>query len=53
MNYADTSHQEHWQLLELLRAQQLDAAITLLQQHIQQAGELLVAHLRAETAEND
>ena len=46
LNYANTSHQEHWQLLELLRAQQLDAAVALLQQHIQQAGELLVAHLR-------
>jgi DNA-binding GntR family transcriptional regulator len=46
MNYADTSQQEHWQLLQLLRSQQLDAAVDLLQQHIQQAGELLVAHLR-------
>lgn len=46
MNYAQTSQQEHWQLLQLLRSQQLDAAVDLLQQHIQQAGELLVAHLR-------
>lgn len=45
LNYAEISHNEHWQLLELLRSQQLEAAVVLLQQHIQQAGELLVAHL--------
>lgn len=50
LNYADVSHQEHWQLLKLLRAGQLDAATELLQQHIQQAGELLVTHLRSDLA---
>jgi DNA-binding GntR family transcriptional regulator len=47
MNYAEISHQEHWQLLKLLRLQQLDAAVDLLQRHIQQAGELLTTHLRS------
>lgn len=46
LNYADTSQQEHWQLLQLLREQKVDAAVALLQHHIQQAGELLTRHLR-------
>ncbi|MDX3773952.1 GntR family transcriptional regulator [Chromatiaceae bacterium AAb-1] len=50
MDYSDISHQEHWQLIELLRQNKPDAAAELLYQHIAKAGELLVQHLQLHPA---
>lgn len=46
LSYTDTSHQEHCQLIGLLREKALDEAEHLLRQHISDAGELLVRYLK-------
>lgn len=46
MTYADTSEQEHRQLIGYLRDGDTPAALTLLKQHIAGAGQLLVQYLQ-------
>ena len=45
LDYVKTSQQEHYQLLEAIKAKQLGKAKTILKQHISEAGETLVAYL--------
>lgn len=45
LNYIDTSQQEHYQLLDALKAKQVSKAKAILKQHISVAGEILVAYL--------
>ncbi len=45
LNYVKTSQQEHYQLLEAIRAKQLGKAKAILKQHIAEAGEILVTYL--------
>lgn len=45
LNYIDTSKQEHYQLLDALKAKQVSKAKAILKQHISVAGEILVAYL--------
>jgi DNA-binding GntR family transcriptional regulator len=48
--HRDQSQREHWQLLELCRARDADAASDLLRRHIVATGELLVERLRARSS---
>jgi DNA-binding GntR family transcriptional regulator len=45
LDYVKTSQQEHYQLLEAIKAKQLGKAKAILKQHISEAGEVLVAYL--------
>jgi DNA-binding GntR family transcriptional regulator len=45
LDYKKTSQQEHYQLLEAIKAKQLGKAKGILKQHISEAGEILVAYL--------
>ena len=45
LNYAQTSQQQHYQLLEAIKAKQVGKAKTILKQHISEAGQILVAYL--------
>jgi DNA-binding GntR family transcriptional regulator len=45
LNYVKTSQQEHYQLLEAIRAKQLGKEKAILKQHIAEAGEILVTYL--------
>lgn len=49
LNYQQRSSDEHWQLLTLLEQGEVPAAVTLLHQHIAEAGELLKQHLAKES----
>jgi DNA-binding GntR family transcriptional regulator len=46
LDYKQDSQDEHYQLIELLRKKDIETAQSLLEQHIQRAGELLVTFLR-------
>ncbi len=48
LNYQQRSSDEHWQLLSLLEQGEVSAAVTLLHQHIAEAGMLLKQHLAKE-----
>lgn len=48
LNYQQRSSDEHWQLLTLLEQGDVPAAVTLLHQHIAEAGMLLKQHLAKE-----
>jgi len=45
LEYEKTSRQEHYQLLEAIKAKKLSKAKAILKQHISEAGEILVAYL--------
>jgi DNA-binding GntR family transcriptional regulator len=45
LDYVKTSQQEHYQLLDAIKAKQLGKAKAILKQHISEAGEILVAYL--------
>ncbi|MEP1448049.1 MAG: GntR family transcriptional regulator [Paraglaciecola sp.] len=45
LNYEKTSQQEHYQLLDAIKAKQLGKAKNILKQHISEAGEILVEYL--------
>ncbi|REG85479.1 GntR family transcriptional regulator [Marinomonas pollencensis] len=47
MNYQDHSQQEHFELLNLIESGEKSTALLLLSQHIKDAGQLLVAHLKS------
>jgi DNA-binding GntR family transcriptional regulator len=49
LDYLKTSQQEHYQLLEAIKAKQLSKAKSILKQHISEAGEILVAYLHQNT----
>jgi DNA-binding GntR family transcriptional regulator len=46
MDYLEKSQKEHYQLLEACRQQDTKATVKLLKQHINTAGEQLVAYLQ-------
>jgi DNA-binding GntR family transcriptional regulator len=45
LGYLEISQQQHYQLLEAIKAKQLGKAKAILKQHIAEAGETLVAYL--------
>lgn len=46
LDYAQTSQQQHYQLLEAIKLKQVGKAKAILKQHISEAGEILVAYLQ-------
>ncbi|WP_339725617.1 GntR family transcriptional regulator [uncultured Paraglaciecola sp.] len=46
LNYEKTSQQQHYQLLEAIKAKQVSEAKSILQQHIKAAGQVMVKYLK-------
>jgi DNA-binding GntR family transcriptional regulator len=51
MHYKPTSQAEHYRLLEACQSQKTEEAVLILKEHIQAAGELLVAYLKKQEQE--